>query len=374
MDTALFNLEEILDNYTFKGEYCGYSVLNNGHINNTYMINFATDEGEKSYILQQINTAVFKDPDVLMKNYIGVTDFVRSKVAENGGDPKREAVKVYCTNSGNSYFIDKEGRYWRIINYITDTVSYNFPDNAEICRSAGKAFGKFQQILADYPIDRLYETIPNFHNTVSRYADFEAALSADKIGRASSVEKEIDFVKSRKADCAVLLGLLEKGELPLRVTHNDTKLNNILFDKDSGEGICIIDLDTVMPGLSLYDFGDSLRFAGNTADEDEKDLSKVSFNTDIYRSYTEGYLSTAIDSLNDAEIYYLPFSVKLMTLECGIRFLTDYLNGDVYFRIAHPEHNLDRCRTQFALVEDIEKKYDELMALTEKICSQLRSE
>ncbi len=372
METALFNLEEVLTNYSFKGEYSGYSTLNNGHINNTYKINFTEDEGEKSYILQQINTAVFKNPDVLMKNYVGVTDYVRSKIVENGGDSERESIKVYYTNNGASYFVDKDGRYWRVINYITDTVSYNFPDNGEICRKAGKAFGKFQQLLAGYPIDGLYETIPNFHNTVSRYADFQAALEADKMGRAALVQKEIEFVKSRKADCAVLLDLLEKGELPLRVTHNDTKLNNVLFDKVSGEGICIIDLDTVMPGLSLYDFGDSLRFAGNTADEDEKDLSKVSFNIDIYRSYTEGYLSTAIDSLNDAEIYYLPFSVKLMTLECGIRFLTDYLNGDVYFRIAHPEHNLDRCRTQFALVEDIEKKYDELMALTQAICSQIK--
>ncbi len=367
MSAAPFCLEEILANYTFKGDYVGYGVLNNGHINNTYKLNFSLASNEKSYILQQINTAVFKNPDVLMENYVGVTNFVRGKVVENGGDPKRESVKVYYTNGGNPYYVDSTGKYWRVINYITDTVSYNFPDNAEICRKAGRSFGKFQQLLAGYPIDGLKETIPNFHHTVSRYADFIAALEADKMGRAAEVQKEIEFVKAREKDCAVLLDLLAKGELPLCVTHNDTKLNNILFDRESGEGICIIDLDTVMPGLSLYDFGDSLRFAGNTADEDEKDLSKVSFNVDIYRSYTEGYLSSAADSLNAAEIHYLPFSCKLMTLECGIRFLTDYLNGDVYFRISRPEHNLDRCRTQFALVEDIEKKYDELMAITGSI-------
>ncbi len=369
MNTVDFELEEILTNYSFRGKYRDYAVLNNGHINNTFLLNFDTDSGTKSYVLQQINTAVFKDPVTLMENYVSVTDFVREKVDSNGGDPKREAVKVYYTRGGNSFYIDKKGRYWRVINYIVDTLSYNFPDNEEICRKAGSAFGKFQQLLADYPIDKLKETIPNFHNTVSRYSDFEAALAQDKMGRAALVQKEIEFVKQRKDDCAVLLNLLEKGELPLRVTHNDTKLNNILFDKKTGEGICIIDLDTVMPGLSLYDFGDSLRFAGNTADEDEKDLSKVSFNTDIYRSYTEGYLSTAKSSLNETEIRYLPFSVKLMTLECGIRFLTDFLNGDVYFRIARPEHNLDRCRTQFALVEDIEKKYGELDKITNEICA-----
>ncbi len=372
MTTNFFDIDEILANYTFKGEYRDYSTLNNGHINNTYLLRFDYNGCEKSYVLQQINTAVFKDPDGLMNNYVSVTDFVRKKVAAAGGDPKRESVKVYFTNDGKSYYLDKDGRYWRVINYIIDTVSYNFPDSTEICRKAGKTFGNFQKLLADYPAETLVETIPNFHNTVSRYAAFEEALKADKVGRAASVQKEIDFVVSRKKDCSVLLDLLEKGELPIRVTHNDTKLNNVLFDKESGEGICVIDLDTVMPGLSLYDFGDSLRFAGNTADEDEKDLSKVKFNMDYYRSYTEGYLSAAGDSLTEKEVYYLPFSCKVMTLECGIRFLTDYLNGDVYFRIGYPEQNLDRCRTQLKLVEEMEKLYDEMFAVTQSIYSNLK--
>lgn len=369
MSTSMFNLEEILANFTFKGVYRDYTVMNNGHINNTLALNFDDEGAKKTYILQQINTNVFKDPDVLMQNYVGVTSFVQQKVKEAGGDVKREAIKVYYTNDNKPYYLDSEGRYWRVINFITDTISYDFPENSELCYKAGKAFGGFQQLLGDYPADKLFETIPNFHHTVSRYAAFEAALAEDKMGRAAEVQKEIDFVKSRKDDCAVLLDLLEKGELPLRVTHNDTKLNNVLFDKTTGDGICIIDLDTVMPGLSLYDFGDSLRFAGNTADEDEKDLSKVTFNTEFYRSYTEGYLSAAACSLNEAEVYYLPFSCKLMALECGIRFLTDYLNGDVYFRISYPEQNLDRCRTQFKLVEDIENKYDELMSVTQEIYS-----
>ena len=372
MITNLFNLDEIRANYTFKGEYYDFTTLNNGHINNTYLLRFDNDGTEKCYILQQINTAVFKDPDVLMANYVGVTDFVRKKVKEAGGNPKRESIKVYYTNDGKPYYLDKDGRYWRVINYIINTTSYNFPDNAEICRKAGKAFGNFQKLLADYPAETLAETIPNFHNTVSRYADFEAAVKADKAGRAAGVQKEIDFFVNRKNDCSVLLDLLEKGELPIRVTHNDTKLNNVLFDKKTGEGICVIDLDTVMPGLSLYDFGDSLRFAGNTAAEDEKDLSKVKFNMDFYRSYTKGYLSTAGDSLTETEVYYLPFSCKLMTLECGIRFLTDYLNGDVYFRISRPEHNLDRCRTQIKLIEEIENLYVEMLSVTQSIYSNLK--
>lgn len=372
MISCLFDIDEIRANYNFKGEYYDFEILNNGHINNTYVLNFDYEGSEKSYILQQINTNVFKNPEQLMENYVGVTDFVREKVIQAGGNPLRESLKVYFTKDGKPFYCDKEGRYWRVINYVINTVSYNLPDSVDVCRKAAKAFGKFQNILADYPAEKLYETIPNFHNTVSRYNDFLRAVEEDKAGRAESVKAEIDFVKARKKDCSVLLDLLEKGELPLRVTHNDTKLNNVLFDKKTGEGLCIIDLDTVMPGLSLYDFGDSLRFAGNTAAEDEKDLSKVSFNVDIYRGYTEGYLSTAGGSLTDLEVYYLPFSCKLMTLECGIRFLTDYLNGDVYFRISRPEHNLDRCRTQFRLVEDIERKYVDLMGITQLISESLR--
>ena len=372
MITNLFDIEEIKANYKFKGEYYDFKTLNQGHINNTYLLLFDYDGTEKCYILQQINTAVFKDPDVLMKNYVGVTEFVRNKVIQAGGNPKRESIKVYKTVDGKPYYLDKNGRYWRVINYIINTVSYDFPDNPDICRRTGKTFGNFQKLLADYPAETLAETIPNFHNTVSRYADFEAAVKADKVGRAAGVQKEIEFVINRKKDCSVLLDLMEKGELPVRVTHNDTKLNNVLFDKKTGEGICVVDLDTVMPGLSLYDFGDSLRFAGNTADEDEKDLSKVKFNMDFYRAYTEGYLSAAGDSLNETEVYYLPFSCKLMTLECGIRFLTDYLNGDVYFRISRPEHNLDRCRTQLKLVEEIENLYLEMLAATQSIYTNLK--
>ena len=371
MIANLFDLHEILEQYDFKGAYYDFSTIDNGHINNTFVLNFDDDGVQKQYILQQINTHVFTDPEALMRNYVGVTEFLQKKVAEAGGNPKRESLKVYYTKDGKPYYTDKGGRTWRVINYVINTVTYNLPDNPDICRKAGKAFGKFQQLLADYPIDSLCETIPNFHNTVSRFADFQAAVKNNLSGRADRVQPEVDFILSRQKDCGVLLDLLNKGELPLRVTHNDTKLNNVLFDKKTQEGICVIDLDTVMPGLSLYDFGDSLRFAGNTAAEDEKDLSKVHFNMEVYRSYTEGYLSTAGKSLTELEVYYLPFSCKLMTLECGMRFLGDYLNGDVYFKTAYPDHNLVRCRTQLKLVEEIEQKYTDMMTVTQGIYNNL---
>jgi hypothetical protein len=211
MITNLFDIDEIRANYTFKGEYYDFTTLNNGHINNTYLLRFDNDGTEKCYVLQQINTAVFKDPDVLMANYVGVTEFIRKKVEAAGGNPKRESIKVYFTNDGKPYYLDKDGRYWRVINYIINTVSYNFPDNTEICRKAGKTFGNFQKLLADYLAETLAETIPNFHHTVSRYAAFEEAVKADKAGRAASVQKEIEFFVNRKNDCSVLLDLLEMG-------------------------------------------------------------------------------------------------------------------------------------------------------------------
>ncbi len=371
MIANLFDLHEILNQYDFKGSYYDFATIGNGHINNTFVLNFDDDGALKQYILQQINTNVFTDPEALMRNYVGVTEFLQKKVAAAGGNPKRESLKVYYTKDGRPYYTDQGGRTWRVINFIINTVTYNLPDNPDICRKAGKAFGKFQQMLADYPIESLCETIPNFHNTVSRFADFQAAVKNDLSGRAEHVQPEIEFILARQKDCGVLLDLLNKGELPLRVTHNDTKLNNVLFDKKTQDGICVIDLDTVMPGLSLYDFGDSLRFAGNTAAEDEKDLSKVHFNMEVYRSYTEGYLSEAGGSLTELEVYYLPFSCKLMTLECGMRFLGDYLNGDVYFKTAYPDHNLVRCRTQLKLVEEIEQKYTDMMTVTQGIYNNL---
>lgn len=368
-----FPLEEIIKNFNIDGEYIGYYLSNDGHINNTFVLEFDDGLGNiKSYLLQLINTNVFKNPDELMENIVGVTEYLRKIVVDNGGDPERECLNVYFTSDGKPYYRDADGNCWRCYNFITGAHSCQSIDDPETFANAARAFGKFQCLLADYPSETLHETIPNFHNTLSRFADFEKAVSDNIAGRADSVRDEIDFVLARRDDAGVLVKLLEKGKLPLRVTHNDTKLNNVMFDNETDEGICVIDLDTVMPGLSLYDFGDSIRFGANTAAEDEKDLSKVSLSLPLYREYTAGYLSTAGQSLTPTEVEYLPFSAKLMTFECGMRFLTDYLNGDTYFRIAYDDHNLDRCRTQFRLVEDMERKMEDMKAITQEIYSRIK--
>jgi len=362
----------IIKAFGLEGEYIGNYQCNSGHINRTYCLELENKYGEiTSWLIQQINTDVFKNPDELMENIVGVTTFIQDYVIKNGGDPNREALKVYFTIDGRPYYLDEYNNYWRCYNFITNSYSCQAIEDPSVFYNAARAFGHFQRILADYPIDSLHETIPNFHNTVSRFNDFEEAVANDIMGRASAVRAEIEFACERKKDTGKLIRLLEKGRLPLRVTHNDTKLNNVLFDNDTHEGICVVDLDTVMPGLSLYDFGDSIRFGANTALEDEKDVSLVSLDLELYEQYTRGYLGEAGSSLNDCEIENLAFSSKLMTFECGMRFLTDYLNGNKYFKVEYPEHNLVRARTQFALVADIERKLDKMNDITQKIYRRL---
>ncbi|HOD02759.1 MAG: N-acetylhexosamine 1-kinase [Firmicutes bacterium ADurb.Bin300] len=364
-------IKSIIVNFPFEGEFIDYYPVNNGHINDTFVIEFENKFGEiNSFLLQKINVSVFKNPDELMKNILGVTDFLKKKIIKSGGDPDRECLTVIKTKDGQPFFYDERFGHWRCYNYISDSYSIDFISSPEVFMNAAKAFGKFQKMLSDYPIDTLYDTIPNFHNTSSRYADFINAVEQNLSGRLDTCLPEVEFAKARKADADVLVNLLNKGKLPLRVTHNDTKLNNVMFDKASGESICIVDLDTVMPGLSLYDFGDSIRFGANTAAEDERDLSKVSLDLELFELYVRGYLSQAGDSLTEREINYLPFSAKLMTYECGMRFLTDYINGDKYFRVHFPDHNLVRCRTQFALVADIEQKLEKMKRIIENAKSK----
>lgn len=368
MQQSSFNLEEILGNYDLQGEYQGFYVSNSGHINNTFVLEFKTaDNRINNYVLQQINTAVFKNPDQLMQNIVSVTEYLRETIIRNGGNPDRENLNVIFTRDNTPYYLDLEGRHWRCYNYISDSYTCQRIEKPEVFYNAAKAFGKFQCMLSDFPIETLHETIPNFHNTISRFEDLKMAVEADLASRAAMVRDEIKFAFDREADTGVLLQLAECGMIPIRVTHNDTKLNNVMFDKDSNEGICVIDLDTVMPGLSLYDFGDSIRYGASTAAEDEEDVGKVSLDLELFEHYVSGYLSAAGKSLTLCEVEHLPFSAKLLTLECGIRFLTDYLNGDIYFRTAYPEHNLVRCRTQFALVVDIERKMDVMNETTARI-------
>ena len=360
--TSNTNLIEIIKAYPEFGKYIGYRPITDGHINDTYVIKYETTNGEcLQYLLQRINVNVFKKPIELMENVCGVTSFLREKIEKEGGDPTRETLTVYPAKDGKNYVMADDGGCWRMYNYVDDTYSINELTSPDDFRSAALSFGNFQNQLADYPIETLHETIPNFHNTPSRFNDFLEALDKNASGRKDAAKPEIDFVLEREKDCSVITDLLNCGDLPLRVTHNDTKLNNVLFDKKTNKGICVVDLDTVMPGSSLYDFGDSIRFGANTAAEDETDLSKVSLSLEYFKAYVEGYLETAGPSLTENEIKYLPFAAKLLTFECGIRFLGDFINGDVYFKVDYPEHNLIRARTQFKLVEDIEAKYNEMV-------------
>lgn len=366
-----FDIEEIREHFDFEGEYTGFYPIHNGHINNTYVLEFENGENVKSYLLQQINTNVFANPEKLMENVVGVTEYLHKIIVENGGDPDRETLNVIKTRDGKPFFVSKDNRYWRCYNFITDAYTCQTIENPVVFYNSAVAFGNFQRLLADYPADSLHETIPNFHNTVSRYSDLMAAVEKNASGRLDNVKEEVQFAIDREKDTHVVVDLINEGKLPMRVTHNDTKLNNVMFDNQTDKGICVIDLDTVMPGSSLYDFGDSIRFGANHAAEDEKDLSLVYLDLDLFEQYCRGYLESAGKSLTKTEIEYLPFSAKLMTFECGMRFLGDYLNGDTYFKIAYPEHNLDRCHTQFALVADIENKFDEMKAIVSRICSEL---
>ena len=345
------------------GSIVSVNQITAGLINATYLVE--TDKNEK-YILQKINTFVFKNPDELMENIVGVTKHLSEKIKAAGGDDKRETLNFLPCEGGEYYYRDSEGGAWRMYIYVDNALTYNKPKDGNTFRNAGRSFGRFMKLLADYPAATLHETINNFHYTPWRYENFLKAVEADVKGRKAVCEAEIQFVTDRKADTHKLTDLIAEGILPLRVTHNDTKLNNVLFDIESDESICVIDLDTIMPGLSLYDFGDSIRSGANTAAEDEADLSKVSIDLVLFENYVDGYLSETAESLSDAEIENLAFGAKLMTFECGIRFLTDYLEGDVYFRTTHPEHNIVRARNQFRLVADMEAHMEEMNAIVAK--------
>ena len=332
-----------------------------GHINDTFVVWRANHT--KRFILQRINTDTFTDPAGLMENICGVTRHLRTKIQAEGGDPGRECLNVIPTLSGAAYYIDSEGNAWRSYDFVENTVCLQQVGCEADFRTVAETLGKFQNQLADYPASTLHETIARFHDTPNRYANFEKALAADALGRAKTIAPEIAFIHAREKDCHVLLDQLAAGEIPLRVTHNDTKINNVLLDEATGKGICVIDLDTVMPGLSAYDFGDSIRTGANDCAEDEPDQSKVHFDLHLYEVFAKGYLSTAGSTMHTAEKRSLAWGAKLMTLECGIRFLTDYLEGDHYFHIARPDHNLDRARTQFTLVRQMEEVFDQMLEI-----------
>lgn len=360
-------LREAIGAFQYEGKLVLVKPYGSGHINDTYLLKYEVGKmGALRVILQKMNREIFQKPEELMENIAGVTEHLKKKIVEHGGDPERETLNLIPTKEGKEYYVDSQGEYWRSFMFITGATSYDLVKKPEDFYESAVAFGHFQRLLADYPAATLHETIPGFHDTKARLETFKEAVRKDVCGRAEEVEKEIEFVLSHSDVAEVFGNLLAEGEIPLRVTHNDTKLNNIMIDDKTGKGICVVDLDTVMPGLAMNDFGDSIRFGASTALEDEQDLSKVSCSMELFELYVKGFLEGCGDSLTEKEIELLPMGAKVMTYECGMRFLTDYLEGDHYYKIQREKHNLDRCRTQFKLVADMEEKWDVMQEIVRK--------
>ena len=363
-------LQEAVAAFDFGAPVLTVSRFGSGHVNDTFRVETTLEDSRHNqFILQRISEVAFHHPDEVMANVYGITEYLGEKILLEGGDRSREALEVIRPRSGKLFYTDSEHGAWRVFPFVTDIECYDKAETPELFEASARAFGRFQHMLDGYPAETLYETIPHFHDTEDRLAKLKAAVQSDCMGRAAQCTKEIQFAFDHEADCSVALQALRNGILPLRVTHNDTKLNNVLIDKTTGEGMCIVDLDTTMPGLSINDFGDSIRFGANHSAEDERDLSKVNFDIHLFEAYTRGFLDGAAGSLTQAELDYLPWGAKLMTLECGIRFLTDYLMGDVYFHISHPEQNLDRCRTQFKLVCDMENQFRAMQEIVARCAS-----
>lgn len=352
------NLYNIMEQFTIGSRISPYG---NGHINGTFSVEVPR------LLLQRINTDVFKNPDELMENIETVTEFLRKKIAAVGGDPERETLRIIKTVDGKNYYRDAENNVYRMYRFVEGTKMIISDKTNESLYQAGKGFGHFQKMLSDFPVDVLHETIPDFHHTPKRVEALKTAIKENRAGRAEMVVSEIEFALEYAKIADVVVNGIEKGEIPIRVTHNDTKIDNILFDDQTDEAICVIDLDTVMPGSMLYDFGDALRMGASTGAEDEVDLEKVHFDTEAFRYFAKGYLEEMKEDLTEKEMELLPFSAMLLTYECGIRFLTDYLNGDTYFKIHRENHNLDRARNQFKLVVEIAEKEEELKAIVAEL-------
>ncbi len=346
------DLNEVIRQFAVTESIAPYG---NGHINDTYCT------GTPRCILQRINTNVFKDPEGLMENIENVTSFLRKKIQAEGGNPDRETLTVIKTIDGKNCYKYDDNNVFRMYIFIENTKSIETDKTYEDLYEAGIGFGRFQRMLEDFPVEILHETIPDFHNTPKRVEALKQAIAEDRAGRKDSVQAEISFALEKSVFADKVVKGIAAGKIPMRVTHNDTKINNILFDEKTGKAVSVIDLDTVMPGSMLYDFGDALRMGGSTGAEDETDLSKVHFDAKAFECFAKGYIAEMKDSLTDEELALLPFSVKLLTYECGIRFLTDYLNGDTYFKIHREHHNLDRARNQFKLVAELEEMEDQLL-------------
>ena len=363
------NVLEIGSQFRIAGELVGFETFGSGHINDTFVIHYKENGKVVSYTLQRINHDVFTNPPATMENIRRITGHLQKKIAEMGCR-HRKALRLVTTRQDENYYLDRHGHYWRVYYFIPEARTFEIIDFTEQAYEAARAFAEFACLLADLPGGRLHETIPDFHNTPKRYEAFAQAITADQCGRAAAVRREIEFALERREEAGNLLKLHEAGDIPERITHNDTKINNVLFDDRVNRGICVIDLDTVMPGLTLYDFGDMVRTCTSPAAEDETDLDKVEMRLEMFAALARGYLETASGLLTPAEKAMLPFAGKLICLEQGVRFLTDYLQGDTYYKIKRPEHNLDRARNQLKLVASIERQMPEMEKLTAQIQGQ----
>lgn len=355
-------MEKVLQHFRFDGNPIECKPFGSGHINRTFRV--VCDSG-KRYTLQRINTNAFRKPEQLIENIAAVTHFIRKKT-----DGQMETIHLLSSTDGKKYYIDEEDNFWRCYDYIAKGLCLDMPRSTEDFYQAAIGFGTFQNVLSDFPADTLHETIPHFHDTVDRYRQLRESVEEDAVGRVHDVQKELKFLFDHEEELTTLCRMLDEGKLPLRVTHNDTKLNNVVLDAETGKARCVIDLDTVMPGLSACDFGDAIRFGASTAAEDEKDLSKVSINLDMYRAYLKGYMEACGKSLTKEEIDVLPLSVKVLTGELATRFLKDHIDGDVYFAIHRENHNLDRARTQIELVKDIERKWDDMQKILREVVAE----
>ena len=368
----LYNdIKQAIRQFNFEGKYLSAEELRSGNINSTYRLTFVKPDGTRQdYILQRINTVVFKDPYAVMENITNVIDHIDKKLTEEGEDTSRRLLHFVTTKNGSYLYKDNSGAFWRAYVFVEGVTAYNSISDPHLFYEAGRGFGEFQKNLFDFPAELLHETIPDFHNTKRRFYAFVAAIAEDKAGRVRELEAEIDFLFDRRKMMGEIVDKIDAGVLPMRVTHNDTKLNNVLIDNVTGEAVCVIDLDTVMPGSSLYDYGDAIRFGASTAAEDEADLSKITVNMELFKLFTKGFVEEIANALTKEEIHYLPLGAKVMTCELALRFLTDYINGDEYFKVNSPDHNLIRARAQMKLLTEIEAKYDEMVEYVDSLIEE----
>ncbi len=358
---------QVASHFAFEGAFAEAKELTAGNINVTYLVTYTDGESRHSYILQRINTSAFHDPVALMENVRKVTSFIRNSIVSEGQDPARRVLTFVEADNGTLLYTDPEGGAWRAYHYVDGVTAHNSIDSPEQFYEAGKGFGEFQTRLADFPAAELAETIPHFHDTPHRYKAFLEAVERDAAGRVAGLGEEIAFLAQRVALMETIVSRLGSAELPLRVTHNDTKLNNVLMDNATGKALCVIDLDTVMPGSSLYDYGDAVRYGACTSAEDEPDVSKVGFDMTLFEAFTRGFVEATGGALTPTEIRMLPLGALVLTCELVVRFLTDYINGDVYFKISYPEHNIVRTRAQMKLLTEMEAALPAMNAFVESL-------